>query len=37
MRILGLVQIDWEENINFYWEQLFQKNNIEAEKFEGLT
>ena len=32
---------DWlrkaEENINFYWEQLFQKNNVEAEKFEGLT
>ena len=33
---------DWlrkaEENINFYWEQLFQKNNIEtSEKFEVLT
>ena len=26
-----------EENINFYWEELFQKNNIESEKFEGLT
>ena len=27
-----------EENINFYWEEIFQKNNIESsEKFEGLT